>query len=95
MSDGWIPANTPSARLLLVRKGLGLSLADITARTGIKGSTWSRWELGHTPPHWHSLAPSIAARLGVHPDWLEMGVDLGSRSPGWLLAEQLVLVDAA
>lgn len=82
MAGTWKPEDTPSARLLLVRRGLNYSVAQIAEAAEVRAGTWSSWEHGTTPSHWHIIAPAIAERLGVDPEWLEWGSDLLGRSTG-------------
>lgn len=98
MATAWIPeppADTPSNRLRRVRKGLDLTLADIEQRTGIKGTTWSTWENGKTPPHWRAIAKAVAAEFEVDAEWLEYGDEVLTRSTGWVFTEQLSFAVAA
>src|SRR6185436_12801890 len=46
---GWIPADTFSNRLVILRRDLGLTIDEICELIGISPATWSNWERGATP----------------------------------------------
>lgn len=46
---GWVPRDTFSNRLVLVRREQGLSVKEAAARCGIHYATWSTWENGRKP----------------------------------------------
>lgn len=72
---GWIPADDFGSRLLLVRRGLRLTLREAAAKCGLNYRAWQSWETGRVPQHVLAVVAAISERLGVDRDWLAWGRD--------------------
>lgn len=79
---GWVPRDTFSNRLVLVRREQGLSVKEAAARCGIHYATWSTWENGRKPADLAGVVTSISLGLGVDRDWLMWGDEATPRPDG-------------
>ena len=72
---GWIPADTFSNRLVILRRDLGLTIDEICELIGISPATWSNWERGATPMKLTKIVERISAATKVEAEWLAFGLD--------------------
>ena len=81
---GSIPADTFSARLVLVRHFAGrLSIEKAAAQAGLDSEGWRRWEDGAKPRDKTDVALAIANAFGIDMHWLLWGGPLSpSVRPG-------------
>lgn len=73
----WVPEDTFGARLVLLRRQLGMSVEDMAIACGQKPATWSTWERGASPRGMAAVVASISLATGVSRDWLMWGGPLG------------------
>lgn len=71
--DPRIPADTFSARLVLLRHDMGLTVDEISSRCGIPSATWSTWERGVRPRDKEAIVRAIAEGTGYSRNWLMWG----------------------
>jgi transcriptional regulator with XRE-family HTH domain len=71
--DPRTPADTFSARLVLLRHDMGLTVDEISSRCGIPSATWSTWERGTKPRDKESVVLAISQGTGYSRDWLMWG----------------------
>jgi transcriptional regulator with XRE-family HTH domain len=89
-TQAWRPEDTFGARLVLVRRELGLSQSEAAERCGISGATWATWELGRSPRNMPRQVDKISDALGVDRDWLMWGGQLATTGVPLDLRESLV-----
>ena len=70
---GWVPDNTLSHRLLLVRAQLGLSQREACLRSAIPFGEWQGMESGRQVRALDIKVAKIAEAFGVDRDWLLWG----------------------
>lgn len=63
---------TIALRMRLVRKALGLTQAEFSERTGLKGGALANYETGRNRPDLDAVASLIQA-LGLTSDWIYFG----------------------
>ena len=68
-----VPTDTFSARLVLIRHELGLSIEEIASMCDIAPATWSTWERGTKPRDQETVVKQIAAATNYKRDWLMWG----------------------
>lgn len=83
----WRPSDSFGARLLLIRKELGLSQEEAALRCGLEAGSWSKWENGTSPRALPVVVHKIVSALGVDRDWLIWGGELAPPSNIWYTAE--------
>ena len=87
----WVPGDTFAARLILLRRELGLTTDELADLCGIKRATWSTWERGAAPRKMGAVVAQIALATGVSRDWLMWGGPLADpNGPSRLLRHPLV-----
>lgn len=70
----WVPRDTLAARLILVRRELGLSQREAAERCGITFGSWQGMEDGHRQVRGlDDKVARISETLGVSRDWLMWG----------------------
>ena len=80
MDDNWTPGDTFAARLVQVRRHLGLDQRSIAKQCEINAASWATWELGTKPRDMDEVVRKIAAATGCDPIWLMFGGDLPASS---------------
>jgi transcriptional regulator with XRE-family HTH domain len=75
LPTGWIPADSFSNRLVVLRRDLNLTIDEVAELTGISPATWSNWERGATPMKIEKIVAKIAEKTKVDPEWLALGFD--------------------
>jgi transcriptional regulator with XRE-family HTH domain len=81
-AGAWRPTDTLGARLILLRRELGLSQRDAADRAGIPFGQWQGMEDdGRQPRGLDVKVARIAVAFGVDRDWLMWGGPLSGGSP--------------
>jgi transcriptional regulator with XRE-family HTH domain len=71
--DDWIPDDTLAARLVLVRRQLGLTQRAAAERCDLTFGEWQSMEDGRQARGLNSKISKISLSLGVSRDWLMWG----------------------
>lgn len=71
--EAWVPEDTFGARLVLVRRELGLTQAQAADACGLDDGSWSNWERGARPRGLDEIVAAIVKSLRVNRDWLMWG----------------------
>lgn len=94
-TDPWRPQDTLGARLVLVRRQLGLSQRAAAEQAGIGFGAWQSMEDDRSPRDLLDKVQRICTTFGVDRDWLLWGGALGSGSgtamSGWLADSGLIV----
>lgn len=72
-THGWIPEDTLAARLVLVRRHLGLTQRQAAETSGLTFGEWQSMEDGRQPRGLDVKVARISLALGVARDWLMWG----------------------
>lgn len=72
-TDPWVPEDTFSSRLALVRNHLHWNVKEAADACGINDQTWRNWEEGSLPRDITATARKIAAATGCDARWLILG----------------------
>lgn len=78
-TETWVPDDTFGARLVLLRRTLGLTVEQVAKLSGIPHPTWSTWENGAKPRDMAAKVRQIAEATNCDQNWLMWGGALRSR----------------
>lgn len=81
-ASSWVPGDSFSLRLLILRHELGLTQREAAKRCGLDDGSWSNWENGSHPRDMAKVVRQIHDATGVDMPWLMWGVmPAGGGSP--------------
>lgn len=69
----WVPADTFAARLVVLRRELGLNQREMAALCQVSAPTLNTWENGSMPQKMAAVVNKIAAATGCDRQWLMWG----------------------
>ena len=73
MTGAWIPGDTLAARVVLVRRELGISQREAATQSGLTYGEWQSMEDGRSPRDLPAKIARIALAFDVDRDWLMWG----------------------
>lgn len=71
--ERYVPRDTLSNRLFLVRRELGLTHREAEVLTGVGRGSWQSWESGRSPRDEVRKLTRVADALHIDRDWLMFG----------------------
>ena len=73
-ASSWVPGDSFSLRLLILRHELGLTQREAAKRCGLDDASWSNWERGSHPRDMAKIVRQIHDATNVDMAWLMWGV---------------------
>ncbi len=73
-APSWVPGDSFSLRLLILRHELGLTQREAAKRCGLDDGSWSNWENGSHPRDMAKVVRQIHDATDVDMPWLMWGV---------------------
>jgi len=73
LPDDWRPVPTLADRLVLLRRHLGRTVAEMADLCDVAHATWSTWERGVEPSRLLEVVEKIARATKVSRQWLVFG----------------------
>ena len=80
-TGAWIPSDTLAARIVLVRRELGISQREAATRCGLTYGEWQSMEDGRAARDLPAKVARISLALDVDRDWLMWGGPLVAQEP--------------
>ncbi len=80
-AGAWIPGDTLAARVVLVRRELGISQREAASTSGLTYGEWQSIEDGRSARDLPSKVARICLAFGVDRDWLMWGGPLAVKAP--------------